>query len=303
MSDKELVETDLNALTLDVVPSTPEKLEKSPTPRPTLLSLPLEIRLLIYEELTNKSILNWSDCVRSIIKPYSPGLNLLQVCKQLNDELAPIIYSGVYVDGEIWKWISIFEVISIRNFEYIQNYSFRYRCRSYGYPCWGEETHERHSNGDGYLCEWDYLFRLLADYEIRPKSITIEFDPCRDAATWRHRRRTNPKKLPPHTFSTCVVYRDLWFLKHLWRCLGAAQRVTLVNYINPLVGLALRQRFGFIIKRQQGWAKLGPWPKWELISPESFNPARDLEGYKRSQKLEGIYDKEGEAVGWDLATW
>ncbi|KAI2628102.1 hypothetical protein GGS26DRAFT_599168 [Hypomontagnella submonticulosa] len=305
MSDMALVKIGDSTAHSDSISLRLKKQYEPSTSQLTLLSLPLELRWLIYEEVIGTKINKWASLNSLLCPTLAKGLNLLGVCKQINAEIAPFIYKEAAISCDIDCWIQIFQRIGVPNFERIENFSFSFGCLDHGYTCYGPHSVIRKSGqGEAYHRDWDRLFAYLGKREISPKRISITFEACEDVKDWR-RRRARPA--PEHSFSTCHVYRDLRFLKHLWACLGRAEEILLCGVVNPLVGLALRKRYGFIIKREYHHPK---WvgrkqcdPRWVLISPQHLEARKDLKGYAESRTHKGIYDKEGEEVYWARGTW
>ncbi|KAI0384217.1 hypothetical protein F5Y04DRAFT_293530 [Hypomontagnella monticulosa] len=285
----------ITAMELDYMGSSmPQELHSMAcTTQPALMSLPMEVRHMIYENVMGYSERYWY-MQNKLYKLHAPGTNLLLVCKQMRAEIMRLLYRGILVTLE-WdcteRWATFFKRINILNMAHIQTFSFHLDC--WARPSWCVRN-DRYNR-------WKNLSASLARFDFRPRCVNIIFSPCQDQMSFPSMEE------PDHyAFTACEVYGQFEFLKFISSTFGKAARFELDGWINPLFPFSLHQRFGFVITRQQlcrcmyGHLIL---PRWTLINPDTLDPATDLKGFAKNPKLEGVYDKVEERRNKSIVTW
>ncbi|XXH01697.1 Altered inheritance of mitochondria protein 24, mitochondrial [Hypoxylon texense] len=222
-----------------LVTSSTQQQAMAPITRPTqltLLTLPYEIRLQIYEYLLHDEY--GPHCITADV-PYRVNwsgyecnlLSLLLVCRQFHNEIAPLVYRRVRVgdDGfEPSMWIDFFRMIGPTNASYIKDLVITYHC---------ERDHSYFQTGYGFhhLSTSAELWRALLDtmYEawVQPRRITLLVESCYSA-------------LGLMAFERCNTWKDLDFLRSFTWLFGRVEEVTIGGDFNPLWVYALKARFG-----------------------------------------------------------
>ncbi|KAI2628101.1 hypothetical protein GGS26DRAFT_561114 [Hypomontagnella submonticulosa] len=277
-------------------PSVPQESQSTTTAtKHSLMSLPMEARLMIYENVVDCKLKHWYR-LHSIYTRGAVGTNMLRVCKMMRAELIKYIYRSIVVAQDstcIDYWTGFFQRANPLDMAYIQEFTFQL-------DCWGPPSVCIHAEQQN---KWTNLSATLAMSDVNPRSLRVIFSPCRDMLQWGE---DTTRELDGYAFTSCQIYRDMAFLKLVSSNFGKVPKMELDGFINPVFAYSLQQRFGFIIKRQyryddtHGWLRL---PRWTLIHPASFNPATDLKGFVKSPTHEGVYDKEGEQMEDNRVTW
>ncbi|OTA57517.1 hypothetical protein K449DRAFT_137984 [Hypoxylon sp. EC38] len=256
-----------------------------PATRPGLLSLSKELRLKIYN-------LMFSDIVEEGIRESEellPGRNhgtirlgskeplaLLRVCKQINAELAPIIYQRVWVScatsGD--EWLDFFTTIGPQNAALIEDFGIDHGCCSW--LCAVQDADDPDYNLRDYSYERkDELLDAMTLLKLNPDSVTIRVRPC-DITMW--------PMVPEMPFdydqrTGCRVYNDIVFLKFLTLNFGGAKKITLEGRFNPLWAFTLKQKLNHDIDRPEDpWWEDMVYYSWVFVRPpensqESSDPA------------------------------
>ncbi|KAI2622429.1 hypothetical protein GGR54DRAFT_646769 [Hypoxylon sp. NC1633] len=271
-------------------------------PQPHILRIPVELRLMIYKEI-------FEDVVERGIGLYPfdglffPDFNdirLLEVCKQIRTELAPIIYNKVEIGSarrEANNWARIFSLIAPHNTSLFTEFTFDYRFHagSSFLPHPNEISEEKD--------KWQKLHSHLAHADLAPRLVTIYMTPCQGCSCWAQQlgqSKINPANCWENPavgfeYTDCFIYQDLKFLKFVTSCFAKAERIEFWGAVDPLWLLFIRRKLGFIVLRDPDY-EYGQYQEEEslracvLINPKVFNPDRDLKGYIRAGSMEGVYD-------------
>ncbi|KAI0837075.1 hypothetical protein F5Y06DRAFT_91551 [Hypoxylon sp. FL0890] len=308
MSNAPVNNQSLDNLVLSNMPSSVNKSQALPQPRVGLLSIPLELRLEIYKEVSSKlnsiivrGIHDWNNCRND--NDWPKPISLFQVCKQIHFELVATIYRKVEISYPFNRWIDcwtdFFHKIGPRNGAFIQDITIGYFCHRDLYDhgkCFRDESHMYEHD------RYEDLFKSLAYANVKPHRLKLDIRPCIGIPSQFFTERDYG-----HDYARCQVYKDLRFLSHLSIWFGKIQEISLNGRFNPLWAFALRQRLGFIIKREYPSEPIFSYPSyflsWTLINPKFFNPATDLSGYSPSGSISGVYTKIREGSTLDDLGW
>ncbi|KAI4861666.1 hypothetical protein F4820DRAFT_432761 [Hypoxylon rubiginosum] len=219
-----------------------------------LLNLPIEIRLEIYSYLLNGETGYCSEtgyygdygCNRiSADVPYRVQwtgyrhnlLSPLLVCRQLHQEIAPLIYRAVTIGNDGFDptlWQDFFRMIGPTNAGYIRDVEIDYHCESdSGYDHYGGMLEYPWTSAD----LWRMLFDTMYEAGVRPKRIDLNVQNC----------GTNCANGTPARLRCCKTWKNLDFLRSLswfFHRVQRVQRVALSGDFHPLWPYALKARFG-----------------------------------------------------------
>ncbi|OTA57492.1 hypothetical protein K449DRAFT_137560 [Hypoxylon sp. EC38] len=266
------------------------KSQPSLDPPASLLSIPTELRLMIYEEIFDSLMYFFEDyCISDqscsgVCTDWHFPMSLLRTCKQLHREVAPFLYKKIRIVRPVKShdgWIPFFERIGPRNGALIQDLSIDYECGEKNFKMW------YYCNGWKDECKtekYEELFERMACANVMPKCLRIMIYPCKGYGDGRERVSD-----PDVAFVNCHVHKDLKFLRGLCRFLEKIQEIHFHGLFNPLWAFSLRRRLGFVLKYED-FGQLYDW-HWTLINPKFLEPATDLRGYKPSKSVDGIYKK------------
>ncbi|OTA95020.1 hypothetical protein M434DRAFT_10248 [Hypoxylon sp. CO27-5] len=266
------------------------KSKASLDPPASLLSIPLELRLMIYEEIFGDLMYFFGDyCISDcsnfgVCFDYHFPMAILRTCKQLHREVAPFLYKKISIVRPIngyYGWIPFFKEIGPRNGALIQDISIEYKCLEQHFKNWW------YCNGrkDEYKTKlYEELFESMACANVMPKYLRIEIKACMGYNA--EGERVSDTGLP---FVNCHVQKDLKFLRGLCRFLEKIQEIHFHGLFNPLWAFSLRRRLGFVLKYED-FGQLYD-RHWTLINPKSLEPATDLRGYRPSKSVHGVYEK------------
>ncbi|XXG99592.1 hypothetical protein Hte_005932 [Hypoxylon texense] len=234
------------------------------SPRTTFLSLPLEIRLEVYEnlidnEIFGRPILRANDDGTSVEwdgygRIYTP-LPMLLVCRQFRADFAPIVYKSLEMGGdgtvEFGMWRDFFRMIGPTNASYIQDVRIYYTCRLdpgstllwHGCPYYWTSADL-----------WAAILEEMYEAGVRPKRVHVDVTCCHGCCapppgTWPDYEEVfygSDDQLyefyRPH--ESCGAYTNLEFLRALSKLLGRVERVAFTGDFNPLWPSSLKARFG-----------------------------------------------------------
>ncbi|KAI1652637.1 hypothetical protein F4813DRAFT_377234 [Daldinia decipiens] len=157
-----------------------------------------------------------------------------------------------------------------------------YKCSMWGgaWDCRGRGDHKDFS-------KWNGIFYNLFQGQVKPKIVTVYFDPCHD-----YLRTEDNMSVDGFQYRRCQVYEDTWFVKGMIRCFWQAWKIELRGTFNPQWAHTLRKRLGFILKRNGD-------QRMTLFNPEFIRRSVDLKDCIKKSK--GIYDVIKEP--WPEATW
>ncbi|KAI0149677.1 hypothetical protein F4776DRAFT_602759 [Hypoxylon sp. NC0597] len=284
----------LDNLTLSNMPSPAlENPQASSDTRSSLLSLPPELRIEIYRQCISEifGVFHFEDGLEDDIYPgasWTKPMAILRVCKQLHQEVAPMIYKRVKIYRSIDGWIKFFNKIGPRHGALIQDLTIIYRCGEKNFRKWYECHGLKCSLGEN--DRYEELFESMANANVKPQCLRIDITPCGGYSLVAGKQTV-------FGYSTCQVYMDLKFLGLLSRCFGNLQRIHLEGNFDTLWAFALRRRLGFILKcnyrlpYEDEILRTMHVGKWILINPNFLNPATDLDGYTPSKSVSGVYTK------------
>ncbi|KAI1774514.1 hypothetical protein F4818DRAFT_418121 [Hypoxylon cercidicola] len=268
--------------------SSPTMRAARPAAPSRLLTLPLELRLNIYEEVIIGSagslhlysgvITEHSRNLRRLSYrtsvPLRFPINLLLTCEQIHSEVASIVYRRVIITISTFSfpmWFVFFCHIGPRYGALIQD--LKIAC-----PLLHFLLHFQRRN----IKRWDRLFDSLSYAKVSPTSLKLEVG---------HIEHYDFQLLPG--ISLVPIF------KNLPRCFENIQRLELQGLFESLWGFYLRKRFGFVIKRYRPMTTQDGLPvnyRWELIHPTFFDPGVDLRHFSPSGSIEGIYDENESTV-------
>ncbi|KAI2783824.1 hypothetical protein F4815DRAFT_502794 [Daldinia loculata] len=251
------------------------------TPKTTFFSLPLEVRQMIYEEVyegewPSDGILDWAQIGLYYYENYKtsfPNIGLSRVCRQMYSEVTPYIYKKVRMGLPLEDWHRFFCDIGHHNICHIQELTIEYKCSLWGgaWDCWGRDAYK-----DNYS-KWEGIFRNLSLGKIKPKRVTIYFDPCEEYSTTE-----DGTPVDGYQYRRCQVYEDKWFVKGIVRCFWQAWKIELRGKFNPRWGHTLRRRLKFILKRDGD-------ERMTLFNPDFIRHSVDLKDCIKTSN--GLYDQ------------
>ncbi|KAI0837076.1 hypothetical protein F5Y06DRAFT_304829 [Hypoxylon sp. FL0890] len=252
------------------------KRDTSLNARTSFLSIPVELRTRIYEELLREDFNYWGIVEREdgigISSFFEDPLAILRVCKKIYVEVKPMVYKTITLNGCSG---SLIPHISPHNLALIEKVIFDYDCHGHLNTMLGWNCRECHAGRTPEVRNywtrhhdyWGSYFDELVDAGLSPKNITIYMNPC-DLY-----RNVN------YSHTDCNAYRDLTFLKFIGSRFANVRKITLYGLFDPLWGFALRKRLGFDVKRRHQTI-------WHLVNPEFYYSTA---GYKQSSTT-GVYD-------------
>ncbi|KAI1373230.1 hypothetical protein F4677DRAFT_448559 [Hypoxylon crocopeplum] len=274
--------------------STVDVIQPTTTTRATsFLSLPYDIRLhvynliilgdwygppdefTVYEEFVMQDHWIWDK------------FQFLHICKQIYDETSPILFRKWHIDNSLYSWIKFLRVIGPRNISHIRELLFSFECRG--------NCHHRGVASE----EWiEYRRRVTeileifreARLDLNLKRLVVYmtkcsgYTPISDGYISEEYARSCGIVVQP-----CQAYKDLTFLKSISEFRNTAE-IEIYDHFDPLWGMILHQKLGFILKRQA--------MSITLVNPNHPNHAVDLRGYEPSKVLKGVYDKNWESPHW-----
>ncbi|XXH01698.1 hypothetical protein Hte_008059 [Hypoxylon texense] len=211
--------------------------------RSTLLSLPIELRMEIFDYLLHCNRIN---CITDDV-PYRVEwsghehriLPLLLVCRQFHQEIAPRVYRALIFgqnDFDPTLWRDFFRMIGPTNASYIKYFAIHYHCEGYAahsgysfYPCFEFPWNSADL--------WRVVFEAMWEAGARPKRVYVDVGDC-----W----------LFPISSDRCNPLKDLYFLKCLSWLFDRIEQIALSGNVDPLWGYALKARFGLQATCQTG---------------------------------------------------
>ncbi|KAI2471274.1 hypothetical protein F4781DRAFT_440701 [Annulohypoxylon bovei var. microspora] len=272
----------------------------SPTPLKgfPFLSLPVELRLDIYERFLYTHHHGDIDD-DTVVVPWVgwEAVKLLEVCKQIYEEASPIIYEKMTISCNLEEWRIFLERIGPRNVSKIRDLTITYSCSPDDNlsKCFGSPREK-----------FDIWREILGNFKISQshsslRTMTVNICPCQ-GHPW-HVEEYGPLSADNFKYTACQVYKDLSFLQHLSHFSGIRQMVVRGRF-DPLWGMFLRKKLGFIVKRSPGG-------DLELLNSTHPHYNGDLKGYRPSKLLDGFYDEviedpkteESETKEYESDTW
>ncbi|KAK6949556.1 hypothetical protein Daesc_009639 [Daldinia eschscholtzii] len=245
------------------------------TQKSVFLSLPREVRHMIYGEVYDE----WPDNDLSSddgtgisrFKYFLRNVGLDRVCREIYMEVAPYIYQSVELGSYLRTWNRFFRAVNPINISYIRSFTFDYQCKWEGnyIPCQGMKRFKDKRN------RWQRIFLYLSRANVQAKHVKIYIGPCSNPLC-------NPdgSRIDVTQHLRCQVYNDKAFLKGIYRNFKNSQRIELDGNFDPLWPLELRRKLRFVLKTEGC--------KATLFEPESYNPKVDLEGC--TEVSPGVYE-------------
>ncbi|OTA63185.1 hypothetical protein K449DRAFT_433287 [Hypoxylon sp. EC38] len=251
--------------------------------RSVLLCLPFELRLDIYEKyLYSEYYGEIDEGIMWQTGRDSPSTVLLLTCKQIYDEVRPIIYQAMTVSSSLSHWDRFLNRIGPHNISLVKHLTINYSCSPADY--WGECRGDKPKNGEPMIInKWLGIFQAFqrAQPNLQLKKITMYMEPC--DGYW-------PGGSEGHLFAShytkyqnCRAYNELELLKVISKFSGIHQ-IVFENKFNPLWGMFFRHRLGFVLKRAQNG-------NMTLVNPDHPDYGVDLRNHVASKLLEGVYDE------------
>ncbi|KAI0889567.1 uncharacterized protein GGS22DRAFT_182910 [Annulohypoxylon maeteangense] len=242
--------------------------------RPSFLSLPLELRLEIYEYYLYSSYHGEIDD-NSMIIPWDglEAIRLLEVCKQVYQEASPIVYQKMTINCNLSDWAHFLRKIGPHNISKVRHLIINYSCEvDEEAPCFGVRGWNKNP--------WEDIFELLKATQLSSNlnTLTLNLDTC--SGFGKYILPYPPKRI---RYTNCRAYKDLRILQHVSQ-FNNLREIILENRVDPLWGIFLRKRLGFISKRHEGWKEI-------LLNPKYHDPKISPRGYTKSERLDDVYDE------------
>ncbi|KAI4861667.1 hypothetical protein F4820DRAFT_464489 [Hypoxylon rubiginosum] len=218
---------------------------------PTLLNIPVELRLEIYDYLLHND--RGTNYITADVpcKAQWTGewdgqctgdehniLSLLLVCRQFHREIAPLVYRAVAIGQngfEPTMWQEFFHTIGPTNISYIKDLAITYHCSmDLGYFQYGYGHPHLSTSAD----LWWALFETMHELGVQPKRVFVNVEKC--------------DYLCAPSSGRCKTWVTMDFLKSLSWLLDGVDRVVLSGEFNPLWAYGLKARFGLQTICQSG---------------------------------------------------
>ncbi|KAI1207049.1 uncharacterized protein F4807DRAFT_469809 [Annulohypoxylon truncatum] len=271
------------------------------------LSIPFEIRLIIYEfvfrgelydlfpdHIAHPEKYNLSHFMDEPPKDWTTPLQLLLVCKQIHNEVAACFYKNISLEYDLDRWISALNMIGPRYGALIKQVEIVHEC------C---ERHRRiGDDGAVWNCldsssehkKYSRLFECLASNNVCPGYLKIRsytFIAEDNDNTAAINNGLDPEQ---NEHSHHEPYHDQKFINQLSSLCKNIRRIEFDGLFNPLWALALSKNFNFLIKLEHPFENIDavePSSAWTLINPKSVDLSAEFRGYEPLASNSQVYIK------------
>ncbi|KAI1089437.1 hypothetical protein F5B19DRAFT_504815 [Rostrohypoxylon terebratum] len=283
--------------------------------RPCLTSIPLEVRLMVYEDVFEGKLYDCFsyhvmyfyrglDLIPDRATDWTSPLQLLLVCKQIHDEVATGLYKKITLEFDLRRWISVLNKIGPRYGSLIQQVEIVHQC-------W--ECHCRKGpNGAMWDCVMEspgtlsnpgHLLNCLAVNNVNPEYLKITtYSFLSFPTTVDHSASEDDDPIPEtsdvatkkHNCSSHQLYHDQEFINQLTCISKNARRIDFHGNFNPLWALDLNKKLGFVIRLDYPFEDvnaLTPSCTWMLMNPKSVDLGTEFQSYQLSKSNNRVYIK------------
>ncbi|KAI1097666.1 hypothetical protein F4804DRAFT_326910 [Jackrogersella minutella] len=218
------------------------------------------------------------------------SVRLLETCKQIYYEAAPIVFEKMSIGGNLDEWKIFLNKIGPLNISMVRHLDLTYSCSTdNSYQQCLRHQEKQYDLWAGVLEPWK-----RAQPYSNLRTLTINISPCEghwdcgDDSAIADDDEYDDECFGINHYNTkyenCRVFRDIAFFKHLLVFVNVHE-IVLKNRFNPLSAIFLRKRLDFTAKRDQhGGITL-------VNRTHPFcNDGVDLRGYEPSG-IEEVYDK------------